>query len=53
MYPAMYRDGITLTYCEWIDIPEKGIIDIDTGGVFGGIFTAMVVEENRFMLKKL
>ena len=47
------RDGIVLPYDEWIDLPETGAIDIDTGGVFGGSFTAMIAEEKRFILKRI
>ena len=40
-----------LAYSDWQELPEHGIICIDTGCGKGGKLTAMVVEERRFRLE--
>ena len=42
---------VTLSYDTRMSLPEKGFIIIDTGCVFGGKLTAMIVEEDMFLLK--
>lgn len=43
----MIKDG------EIRDLPEKGILCIDTGCGKGGRLTAMIVEDRRFMLQSI
>ena len=42
-----------LPYGEWLDLPEIGLITIDTGGVFGGTFTAAVIDEQKIRFDKV
>ena len=42
-----------LPYGEWIDLPETGLIAIDTGGLFGGAFTAAIIEDKRILFEKI
>ena len=46
-------DGETvevLEYGVWKEMPEKGVICIDTGCGKGGKLSAMIIEEQRFIL---
>ena len=46
-------DGETteeLPYGEWRELPEKGVICIDTGSGKGGFLTAMIVQDGRYQL---
>ena len=42
-----YKDGVSL------DLPETGVICIDTGCGKGGRLTAMMIEGNQFMLQSV
>ena len=42
-----------LPYGEWLDLPETGIICIDTGGVFGGAFTAAIIEDKKIRFERV
>ena len=53
----LYLDGVggpgkALPYGEWLDLPDTGIICIDTGGVFGGAYTAVIVDKRKMKLVK-
>ena len=43
----------TLPYNEWIDLPDRGVICIDTGCGKGGSLTAMIVENRRYILESV
>ena len=38
----------TITEGMWGTLPEKGMIALDTGCVYGNRLTGMVIEEDRF-----
>ena len=40
----------TLPYGEWLELPDHGVICIDTGCGKGGILTAMTVEDGKYRL---
>ena len=40
-----------LSYGEWANLPDHGIICIDTGCGKGGCLTAMIVEDGKYMLE--
>ena len=42
-----------LPYGKWIELPATGLIAIDTGGVFGGAFTAAIIENGRLRFEKI
>ena len=42
-----------LPYGEWIELPEKGVICIDTGCGKGGWLSGMIEEEGRFRLERV
>ena len=42
-----------LPYGEWIDLPEIGLIAIDTGGVFGSCFTVAIIENGKIRFEKV
>ena len=42
----------TLPYEEWRNLPEKGVICIDTGCGKGGKLSAMIVEQHRYRMVK-
>ena len=42
-----------LPYGEWTDLPETGLVAIDTGGVFGGAFTAAIIEGEKIRFEKI
>ena len=42
-----------LPYGEWLDLPKTGLICIDTAGVFGGAFTAAVIEDQRIRFERV
>ena len=55
----LYCDGsgkeerMELPYGEWTDLPETGLVAIDTGGVFGGAFTAAIIEGEKIRFEKI
>ncbi len=49
-YDGSGNPGIRLSYGKWEELPEKGSICIDTGCVFGGGLTAMIIEDNKYYL---
>ena len=43
------RDSVnTITEGMWGTLPEKGMIALDTGCVYGNRLTGMVIEEDRY-----
>lgn len=50
-YDGSGEEGIALPYGEWRALPERGTICIDTGCVFGGKLTAMIVEHGGYSLE--
>ena len=45
-----FGDPITLPYNQKTDLPKSGMINIDTGCVFGRKLTAMIIEEDQYYL---
>lgn len=54
-YPTHYNgdggEGIPLSYGEWNALPETGTICIDTGCVFGGKLSAMIIEQGGYCME--
>ena len=49
-FPGDGEEPEALPYNEWMPLPEKGIICIDTGCGKGGKLSAMIVEEGKYRL---
>ena len=44
---------LVLPYDAQMSFPDRGFICIDTGCVFGGALTGLVIEGDRFWLKEM
>ncbi len=49
-YDGSGNPGQRLSYGSWEKLPSKGAICIDTGCVFGGPLTAMIIEDGKYFL---
>lgn len=49
-FPGNGDRAVALPYDEWMELPETGMICIDTGGVYGEKFTAMIIEDKKYKL---
>ena len=47
------EERMELPYGKWIELPATGLIAIDTGGVFGGAFTAAIIEDGKLRFEKI